>query len=158
MRNVFLPSGTGAFVRGYRSSVLHGGQSGGRGGSSPAHTAGVTESRGRRKELQDSYKHLPPEAGVYRIVNRHNGRALLGSTMNLNSVRSKLAFARSTYTPSALDLRLGPDFKQYGADAFTIEVLETLAIKPEMTPAQVADDLSTLEALWRERPDGTALY
>lgn len=118
----------------------------------------MTEARRRRKELLDEFKQHPPEAGVYRILNRHTGQALLGSAVNLNSVRSKLAFARSTNTPSALDRRLGPDFKQYGADAFTLEVLETLAVKPDTTPAQLADDLSTLEALWRERLDASTLY
>src|SRR6476660_4381404 len=37
----------------------------------------------RRKELQDNYKNSHPEAGVYRLVNSQNGKALLGSVVNL---------------------------------------------------------------------------
>ncbi len=43
-------------------------------------------------------------------------------------------------------------------DALTFEVLETLTAGPTATPGQVADDLATLEALWREKLGPDALY
>jgi hypothetical protein len=39
-----------------------------------------------------------------------------------------------------------------------LEVLEVLETKPEMTPAEIRDDLATLEALWREKLDPALLY
>jgi hypothetical protein len=43
----------------------------------------------RRRELQAQFRRTPAAAGVYRIVNAATGRAPLGSTTNLASVRSR---------------------------------------------------------------------
>lgn len=118
--------------------------------------------KARRKQLTADYKLQHPDAGVFRVTNTVTGRVLLGSSLNLNSVRSKLEFARSTSSPgalSALDHRLANDVRQYGLDAFELEILEVLDTKPEMTQAEIRDDLATLEALWREKLDpATLLY
>ena len=111
-----------------------------------------------RKELIARYKQQRPEAGVYRIVNARAGKALLGSSVNLPSVRNKLQFARSTGSTGTLDHCLREDFLRDGADAFSVEVLDVLAIEPEMTDQQIADDLAALEQLWRERLDPATLY
>lgn len=116
------------------------------------------DDKARRKQLQADYKLNPPQAGVYRIVNTRTGRVLLGSTTNLPSLHSKLAFARTTNSASALDLRLKPDVQAYGIEAFELEVLETVEAKPEQTPQDLQADLRTLEALWRERQDPALLY
>ena len=112
----------------------------------------------RRKELLAQYKQSRPEAGVYRIVNTHNNKVLLGSTPNLASIRNKLEFAKSTRMPVVLDHRLGNDIRQYGIDAFALEVLEVLEAKPETTSAEILRELATLEALWREKLDPSLLY
>lgn len=114
--------------------------------------------RNRRKELVSDYKQTPREAGVYRIVNTENGRALIGSSTNMNSVRSKLEFARSTHSYGVFGYQLKDDMRQYGIDSFTLEILELLDVKPEMTDAQVRSDLNTLEQLWRERYAPDSLY
>jgi hypothetical protein len=118
----------------------------------------VVVAQSRRKQLVDEYKRRPPEAGVYRIVNQRTGKALLGSALNLSSVRGKLDFARATNSPGALDHRLAKDASEYGIDAFTFEILEVLDVSPEMTSARIREDLDALEALWRERLSSTASY
>jgi hypothetical protein len=112
----------------------------------------------RRKELRAQYKQTHPQAGVYRIVNRRNGKVLLGSSPNLPSVRSKLEFAGSTGMLGALDHRLVSDARQFGVDAFSLEILEALEIGPEMTAERIREDLAVLEALWREKQDPALLY
>jgi hypothetical protein len=112
----------------------------------------------RRKELQAQYKQTHPEAGVYRIVNSQNNKVLLGSSPNLTSIRSKLEFAKATNMPGALDQRLSKDARQYGIEVFSLEILEVLETKPEMTRAEIMEDLATLEALWREQLDPSLLY
>lgn len=114
--------------------------------------------RARRKELLAEYKENPPEAGVYRIVNRENGKVLLGSTANLQSIRSKVDFARSTGAAGALGHRLRRDIQAFGIDAFELEILDVLEIRPEMTTAEIRADLATLEQLWREKYDTATLY
>jgi hypothetical protein len=114
--------------------------------------------RARRRELRAHYETTRPEAGVYLIRNSRNGRALLGSTSNLASLRNKLAFARATDMPGALDLRLRGDIREFGIDAFSLEVLDVLDTKPDMTAAEILDDLAVLERLWREKLDPATLY
>jgi len=114
--------------------------------------------KARRKELLVQYKQTHREAGVYRIINTQNNKALLGSSPNLASIRNKLAFAKSTNTPGALDRRLRDDVRQFGIGAFALEVLEVLDTKPEMTAAAILKDLAALEALWREQLDPSLLY
>lgn len=114
--------------------------------------------KSRRKELSDSYKQSHPEAGVYRFVNAKNGKTLLGSAPNLASMRNKLEFARNTNSPSALDRRLRDDIRDFGLDAFSFEVLESLEPTPEMTTAKIREELAVLEALWREKLDPALLY
>lgn len=114
--------------------------------------------KARRKELIESYKQARPGAGVYRIVNNKTGKALLSATANLANIRSKLDFAAQTRTYGVLDRRLRADIEQFGLDAFALEVIETLPITPEMSPAAIRDDLAALEALHRERFDPATLY
>jgi hypothetical protein len=116
------------------------------------------DQKSRRRQLTADYKRNHPEAGVYRIVNGTTGRALLGSAINLASVRSKLDFAKSTNSPGALDHRLASDIRQYGIDAFSLEILEVLDTTPAMTAAEIRDDLATLEALWHEKLGAALLY
>jgi hypothetical protein len=123
------------------------------------HKEGKTVSeQARRKDLVAQYKQTEPEAGVYRIINSRNNKTLLGSTPNLASIRNRLEFAKSTNSPGALDHRLRKDIREFGVDAFSLEVLEVLETKPEMTPAEIRDDLAALEALWREKLNPALLY
>lgn len=134
----------------------------------------------RRKELRTKYQQTRPEAGVYRILNSQNGRALLGSAANLAGVRSKLEFARSV--DGVLDQRpgkdvsqfatwlggrggargsaqrFGEDLRQFGIGAFSLEVLEVLETGPEMTAGEILEDLAALEELWREKLESSLLY
>jgi hypothetical protein len=114
--------------------------------------------KARRKELTASYRQARPEAGVYLIRNNRTGRVLLGSTTNLASLRNKLEFARSTGSPGTLDLRLGRDIREFGLEAFSLEVVDVLEMRPGMTDADIASDLATLEGLWRDKLDPSLLY
>jgi hypothetical protein len=114
--------------------------------------------KARRKELQTQYRENRPPVGVYRIVNRQTQKALLGSSLNLPNVRSKLEFARSTGSTGVFDYRLKKDVQAYGIEAFELEILEELETTPEMTQAQIQADLAALESLWREKQDPALLY
>jgi len=116
------------------------------------------DQKSRRKEVLDEYRQHPPEAGVYRLVNNRNGKALLGSALNLPSMQSKLDFAKKTGGLNALDRKVHADAREYGVEAFDLEILEVVEVRPEMTRAEIMADLATLEALWRERFEPALLY
>ncbi len=111
-----------------------------------------------RKQLIAQFKQNRPEAGVYRIVNSRTGKALLGASTNLASVRNKIEFAKSTGSLGTLDHRLRPDVQRFGIEVLSVEVLDVLESKPEMTDADNLADLAVLEQLWRERLDAATLY
>jgi hypothetical protein len=114
--------------------------------------------RTRRKELSAQYKEAPPPAGVYRIVNTRTNQVFIGVSPNLDSMRGKLEFARATGGISVLDRRLHAAIREHGLDAFTLDVLDTLDVKPEMTTADIRKELAVLEELWREQQDPALLY
>ncbi len=117
----------------------------------------MTDRADRREQVRQ-YKRNHPEAGVYRIVNRRTGRMLVGSAANLASVHNRLAFARSTGSTGALDYRLLADARRDGIDVFELEVLDVVQPPAEATREEIAAELATLEALWRERYDPLLLY
>lgn len=102
----------------------------------------------RRKELVRQYKETPRPAGVYRILNTANGKALVGTSGDapamLNRMRAQLQ------TSGHRNRALQADWKAQGADAFTFEVLDLLEPRdePDYDPAA---DLQVLEEMWVER-------
>jgi hypothetical protein len=116
------------------------------------------DQKSRRKQLVSEYKQHRPEAGVYRVVNSKTGKMLLASSPNLPSVQSKLEFARSTNAATIFGYTMAPDVRQHGIEAFSLEILEVLEARPEMTQAEILADLATLEVLWREKYDPSLLY
>ena len=73
-------------------------------------------------------------------------------------MRNRFAFAVSTNSPGALDLRLKPDIERYGIGAFTFEVIEAFTPEPEMTRARLADELKALEAIYRDELEAVLHY
>jgi len=114
--------------------------------------------RPRRDQLRQQYEQRRPKAVVYRLVNCKNKKFVLGSAADLRSLENKVAFAKATNLPGALDGRLNDDVRQFGIEAFSLEVLEVLETKPEATPAEILEDLAALEELWREKFDPAQLY
>jgi len=114
--------------------------------------------KARRKELTEQFQREAPDAGVDRIVNQRTGRLLLGSTTNLPGLRNRFEFARSTKSTGTLDHRLREDVASLGWDSFSLEIVDTIEVTPVMTRDEIASDLATLEALWREKTDPSLLY
>ena len=69
-----------------------------------------------------------------------------------------MEFARSTNAATIFGYKMAPDVRTYGIDAFSLEILEVLDVRPEMTQAEILADLKTLEELWREKQDPSLLY
>jgi hypothetical protein len=111
-----------------------------------------------RRALKAEYRERRPDAAVYRIVNTRTGKSLLGTTPNVESFRNRLQFAKSTGSPGALDGRLTTDIREFGIDAFELEILEVLGPAPEQSRTALLADLSLLEQLWREKLAGGPLY
>jgi len=101
-----------------------------------------------RKELQRQYKETRRPAGVYRVRNTHDGRWLLGASVDvpamLNRIRFQLEAGSSPFAA------LQRDWMALGPEAFAFETLDVLTPPVELA-WDPKDDLRTLEAMWREK-------
>jgi hypothetical protein len=107
--------------------------------------------RDRRGEHGEVYRLRITEAGVYMLRNTVTGKILIASSRDLAAVRSKIEFGRFTKSASVLDHRVAADARTHGMESIELVVLDVIDLRPEMTLAEVAADLVSLEAYWREK-------
>ncbi|MGM1045101.1 hypothetical protein SAMN05661091_2202 [Paenibacillus uliginis N3/975] len=75
----------------------------------------------RREELQQMYKEIKIEAGVYAIKNMKNGKILVVGTPNLKTINGK-RFELQMGT--SMNKSMQQEWNEYGEDAFVFEILE----------------------------------
>lgn len=102
----------------------------------------------RREELKQLAKEIKTEAGVYQIRNKENGKRYVASTPNLRSLNGQQFMLNMG---SHRNRRLQEEWKQYGEEAFAIEVVEKLKIPEGNAFFDVKDALKKLEASWIEK-------
>lgn len=101
-----------------------------------------------RRELKRQAKEIKVEAGVYAIRNSQNGKRFVDSLTNmkrLNGVQFQLDMG------SHLNKELQQEWNQFGAAAFTFEVLELLEVDEETAKSpyfDIRDELKKLKAKW----------
>jgi group I intron endonuclease len=101
-----------------------------------------------RKAKIREYKDTPRAMGVFQIINKVNGKMLIGSSVNLPAIlnRSKAELKIGSHRNAVLQ----KEFKQFGQENFEFSELEIL--EPLDDPAyNPAEDLRILEKLWVEK-------
>jgi hypothetical protein len=114
------------------------------------------DSKQSRKELLREFRETREVGGVYAVKNDQTGKRLLLSTMTIAKAQNQLDFAK--LTGSCVHPPLADDWRERGAAAFSLEILETLERKETQSEAEFRDDIIALEALWRERLAGNDFY
>ena len=107
------------------------------------------ENQGKtRAELRRAYKETPRQAGIFQIKNTQTGKILLGSSTNLHGPLNKHRFMLSIGSHD--NAALQQDWKLFGADAFTFEILEI--VHPSDDPLfDLDEELTLLEQIWIEK-------
>jgi hypothetical protein len=101
----------------------------------------------RKLELKRQYKETKIEVGVYQIRNTKNEKILIESTPNLKTINGKLfGLERGSHTNKLLQ----SEIKEFGGEAFVIEVLEILDI-PEDGYFDTKDALKKLKQKWLDK-------
>ncbi len=101
-----------------------------------------------RKAVIRDYKESRRPMGVFRVLNKVNGKSFVGTSVDLPSrLNRERAQLRLGAHPNRELMR---DWNSLGADAFEFEVLDTLT-PPEEGEYDPSDDLRTLEQLWLEK-------
>ncbi|WP_046213228.1 GIY-YIG nuclease family protein [Paenibacillus wulumuqiensis] len=110
----------------------------------------------RRKELQEQYKEMPIQAGIYEVRNIPEQKVWVTSTPNLRTINGSLF---SLELGSFIHRELQADWTRLGKDQFEVNVLEVL--KPLENPYErMKDKLQEKEEEWTERlrSEGVHLY
>jgi hypothetical protein len=102
-------------------------------------------STDRKTALKRTYKENQPLAGVYKIMNRANGKIFVGKGMNVQGrLNGQLAQLKwGVHRNRALQA----EWTRFGADSFDSEVIDYLD-PPSDPQADLQRDLTELEALW----------
>ena len=110
----------------------------------------------RKKEIQNEYKARSVYGGIYIITNTQNFRYIIGHATDIKSIQNRFHFA--TTTGLTVHPRLQQDWKELGAQAFKLEILEELEQLPDQKLTEFLEDLNTLEQLWRAKFDASQEY
>lgn len=101
-----------------------------------------------RRALKREYKETPRTMGIYRVQNKTNGKALVGSSVNapamLNRHRAELRMG--VHKNRALQ----EDWNELSAEGFAFEVVDVLK-PPDDLGYDPTADLKALEELWLDR-------
>ena len=105
------------------------------------------EDMDRRKELQDQYKQMKEDAGVYQIRNKTDNKIYVVATQNLKNMNGR----RFELTMGSLkNAELQKDWNRLGEDAFAFEVLEVLKEKEDGF-LDKKEELKKLERKWLDQ-------
>ncbi len=102
----------------------------------------------RKKELKMQYKQMKPQMGIFMIRSHCSNKFYIEATQDLrgkiNSDKFKLcAGGHPNY-------ELQKEWNDFGAENFTIEILEHLAYEDD-SKTNYKDDLDLLKMIWEDK-------
>lgn len=112
----------------------------------------------RKKELIAEYKQTKRPMGVFIIRSQMNNKCYIEGTPDLrgkmNGTKARLGGNMHPYQ------ELQKEWNEFGAENFTIEILQNLAYDKDETKTDYKDDLALLQMLWEEKltKEGLELY
>jgi hypothetical protein len=101
-----------------------------------------------RKELVREYKESKLPMGLFQIKNTTNGKVFIGTSVNLPGILNRMRWQLEMGGHS--NRLLQQEWNQFGAGAYTFEVLDTLK-HPDTDDYNPTKDLEALMELWLEK-------
>lgn len=103
----------------------------------------------RRKELQDKYKQMKPDMGIFAVINKSNGKHFLETTQNLKGKINSVTFQlKSGGHPNK---ELQKDWRELGANNFEFKIIEKLEYDEDESKTDYTDELELLKIIWMEK-------
>jgi len=110
----------------------------------------------KKKALISAYKERKQIGGVFVIKNTVTGQMLLMSTLDLQGAKNSFHFAQKV--GGCFHMKLQEVWKEFGGEAFIMEVLEELKKQETQTNKEFRQDMDLLEEMWLEKLDSATLY
>lgn len=104
------------------------------------------------------YKEMKPDMGVFIIRCKVNNKCYLQTAADfraaINGAKARLSGGFHTYR------ELQKEWNEFGADSFTIEILEKLEYDSDGVRTDYSEDLALLQMIWEEKltRDNMELY
>ena len=110
-----------------------------------------------RKQLKEEYKQMKFTMGVFRIVNKVNGKVFIGSSTDLKAIWNAQRFQLEAGMHQ--NAALQKDWKEFGAENFCYEIIEELPHSVEKE-VDYPSEIKALEQLIidQEQPFGEKGY
>ena len=102
----------------------------------------------RRRELKREYMETEKLIGAFKIVNKVNNKIFVGTGINLEAVFNSYRF-QMTYGVLLQNRELSEDWKKYGEENFSFEIVDLIKQNPD-PKYNYKKDLEVLEELWLE--------
>lgn len=102
-----------------------------------------------KKTLKEQYKNRTSTGGVYCIKCNGNSNWWLRATKDIQSSKNRFLFSISIN--SCPETHMLDAWNQFGASAFSFEILEELQKKESQTEREFLEDINTLLEIWTEK-------
>lgn len=103
----------------------------------------------RKKELKMQYKLAKPEMGIFAIRSKVNNKCYIQATQDLrgviNGAKARLGGGMHP------NRELQKEWTDFGAESFTIEILENLQYDKDESKTDYAEELTLLQMIWEEK-------
>lgn len=103
----------------------------------------------RKKELKQQYKQMKPPMGIFIIRSKTSNKCYLQTTQDLrgviNGAKVRLEGGMHPFR------ELQKEWKEFGADNFTIEILENLEYDKDEAKTDYSEELALLKMIWEEK-------
>jgi hypothetical protein len=110
---------------------------------------GNSLDKSNKKALIEQYKNRTVIGGIYCIKCNGNDNLWIRSTKDLKGSKNRFLFSLSINScPEACMQKV---WNQFGATAFSFEILEEIQKKETQTEHEFEDDIATLLEIWNEK-------
>jgi hypothetical protein len=102
----------------------------------------------RKRELKQQYKLAKPDMGIFIIRNNVNHKCHLQTA---NDLRAVINGARARLGGGHPYRELQKEWDEFGAENFSIEILEKLEYDKDESKTDYSEDLALLQMIWEEK-------
>lgn len=103
----------------------------------------------RKKELKELYKNLKKDMGIFIVKSNFSNKCFIQETPDLKSLINRTRFSLDFGNHPVKELQ--KDWKEYGKENFTIEILEKLDYDKDESKTDYSEELEILKMTWEEK-------